>query len=96
MPYQPTGRPTGRPRKDGLPAGSTKPDKPAKPDKPVEPEEPAPFRRVPDHPLNAPAGTPKPGPFAICGTCYPAGWPKGATGLGCSHGIWARPWIPGH
>jgi hypothetical protein len=33
MPYQPTGKPSGRPRKDGSPAGSPRPEP-----KPAEPE----------------------------------------------------------
>ena len=85
MGYQPTGKPAGRPRKDGLPPGSNKPAA-----KPPEPRPPV----VADHPVNAPAGTHKPGPFRICAECWPGGWPKGWTATSCAHGVWARPWVP--
>lgn len=80
MPYKPTGQPPGRPRKDGLPAGGFKP----KPELP-KPEIKAEAKRVlPPH------GSPV--PYRICFACYPDGWPHGATGLACEHGIWSRPW----
>lgn len=32
----------------------------------------------------------QPGTGALCKTCFPDGWPKGATGIGCKHGSWTR------
>lgn len=88
-PYQPTGRPPGRPRKDGQPKANENPDGTPKPPRTVKVRPDTAV--VPDHPANAPAGTHKPGPFRICSQCYPKGWPKGWTGTSCEHGTWARP-----
>lgn len=71
MPYKATGRPAGRPRKDG--------------------SDPQP-RPKPEPEPSGPGPADKPGPFWICRECYPDGWPEGATGLSCQHGIWSRPW----
>lgn len=90
--YVPTGRPPGRPRKDGLPKANENPDgtPKAKPRGPFEPYRP-PTAKVAGHPEGVPAGHPKLGVFPICGECHPDGWPKGWTGTSCPHGTWARP-----
>lgn len=87
--YVPTGRPPGRPRKDGLPKANENPDGTPKPPRTVKARPDTAV--IPDHPKSAPAGTHKPGPFRICADCYPDGWPKGWTGTSCPHGTWARP-----
>jgi hypothetical protein len=103
VPDLPEKRAIGRPRNDGLVPGSAA-AKAADKAKAIEAAQkakqapkpdlrPAPTPRNLPPPDNASHG-PRPGPFPVCGECYPDGWPKGATGLACAHGIWARPWVP--
>lgn len=80
MTYKPTGKPPGRPRKDGEPAGSV--PKHARDEAPDAPGR---------HELHVVVGQYVPfemGP--CCPVCHPDGWPAGWTGYGCQHGIWAR------
>lgn len=91
--YKPTGRPPGRPRKDGLPKANENPDGTPKVRGPFQPYRP-PTAKVAGHPENVPQGHPKPGPFPICSECHPSGWPKGWTAAPCEHGVFARPWAP--
>ncbi len=74
MAYQATGKPAGRPRKDGTPPKPAK-QEPAKAHANVrqEPAQHRPFSLAP-----------------CCPECHPSGWPEGWTGYGCPHGIWAR------
>jgi len=100
VPDQTVKRNIGRPRKDGLPAGSreavaadaakaaAKQSRPA----PSPPRPEGPPRSLP--PSHNTSHAARPGPFVICPEHYPGGWPKGATGVSCNHGIWARPWVP--
>jgi hypothetical protein len=95
MSYEPTGRPPGRPRKDAPPA--PKPPVSTKNFKIPPSVEPKPAYTGPKPVSIAPenaGGANRSGPFPICPTCHPDGWPEKATGLACPHGIWARPWMP--
>lgn len=75
MPYKPTGKPPGRPRKViETPAVIEDRDE-LDGDEPQED-----IARI----------TVAPGLGGLCGHCYPDGWPAGATGLGCLHGSWTR------
>lgn len=94
MPYEPTGRPPGRPRKDGLPKANEVSPPPVKPSVIQPPPARPPAAKIAGQLTNAPQGIVAGGPFPICTKCYPDGWPKGATGLGCPHGIWSRPAVP--
>jgi hypothetical protein len=92
MPYKPTGRPPGRPKK--IPRSTPLPQQPAKPE-PVIPEiiTPASVQLDEEAAVTEPRSVPlvvAPGIGGLCGDCYPEGWPDGATGLGCQHGSWTR------
>lgn len=94
--YKPTGRPPGRPRKDGLPKANENPDGSPKP--PRQPKARPDTAKVKGHPEGVPSGHPKPGVFPICPEHFEDGWPKGWTTATCNHDgeakIWARPWVP--
>lgn len=81
MPYKPTGRPAGRPAKPKQTEGPVKFDPPA-----VHP--PTQTAVVPPEPGRE--GTERAADGTLCAECFPAGWPYGATGLGCPHGAWTR------
>ena len=86
--YVPTGRPPGRPRKDGQPKSNENPDGTPKPKTVKARPDTA---KVAGHPEGVPAGHPKLGVFPICKNCHPDGWPEGWSGTSCPHGTWARP-----
>ncbi len=82
MPYKPTGRPPGRPRKNPLPE-----PKPVRQVEPVKTHPPMGAIRVPAAGLE---GTELKALGELCAECWPDGWPDMVTGLGCPHGTWAR------
>lgn len=77
MPYKPTGRPAGRPRKDGLPP------------QPRQQETPRETEHFPNAPRNRPWDTrdmSKSG--KLCEVCFPDGLGDRWHSVGCPHGVW--------
>jgi hypothetical protein len=83
MPYKPTGRPPGRPKK----ASETRSEASVAPVESVPVHEAAPRLSPPPHGLEH-AADPRNG--ELCKLCYPDGWQPGWTGIGCKHGSYFR------
>jgi hypothetical protein len=85
MPYKPTGKPPGRPKKPQA-------DPPAADDGQALTTAQAPAQRVlgPFPPLPGREHAEHKATGELCLPCYPDGWPDMVTGLGCPHGTWTR------